>query len=267
VRIRADGGHFFVEGQISGARAGTGPACGLRPASLSGYDGRGWALRVRWRPLAGTAASAVIAGSQAREMVAAVPTDRRRGTLAVAVEGRAAPGWYLTGRYSWRGSRAAAIAATAPWAPPQPCAGEDDRTLAFGVDRRGVGWRCDAGLRTLVRAEDQRPFRRSLLAARAELDLASGWMLRCSWAVAWGAEVDLIGVTSPLPGQSVLRHWGRWREELVGGLQRQQAGWRWQIAVSARQPVPPEEADTAAPASPASSPPRLEIWTRGTFRW
>jgi hypothetical protein len=255
-----------VEGQFTGARAGVAPPFGLRPATLAGCAGGGWALRVRWRPVDDAAIGFLIAGSRFRELLAAIPTDRQRGNFALTIDTRPASGWRITIDYRWRGSDAKAVLATQPWLPPRELQRHDDRSLSVRLHRWGAGWRCSAGLRSLVSTSDESPGRRSLFASRAELALRHGWSVLCGWTLAWGADVDLIGVTLPLRGQPILRHWGRWREELVCGLERRRSRWRWQIAVSARQPEMPATTAQAAAMVPAGeSRRRWEVWMRATF--
>ena len=265
-RVRLTGARGLLEGQIAGSRTGAAPPFGLRPAALPGHDGSGWAVRGRWKPTSAVIVTALMAGSRVRESIAAMPADRRRATFGVALAGRPAPGWRLTLDYRWRGSSAAAIVATEPWAPPREAQRRDRRLLAAHLRRNGDRWMCLLGLRTVVESGAGVPQRRNLLESRGEIVLAGNWLLRAGWAVAWGADVDLIGVAAPLPSLSTLRHWGRWREELICGLQRLLVGWHWQVAVSLRRP----DRSALPYRSGFSAPPVTnlrELWVRGTYTW
>jgi len=265
-RVRVIGRHGLLEGQIAGSRTGTAPPFGLRPAALPRHDGSGWAVRGRWKPTGATVVAALLAGSRVRESIAAIPADRRRATFGVAFEVRPVPGWRLTLDYRWRGSSAAAIAASEPWVPPREVQRQDRRLLAAHLRRYGDGWMCLLGLRTMVDSGRAVPRRRSLLESRGEIALTGNWLLRVGWSAAWGADVDLVGVAAPLPGLSTLRHWGRWREELICGLQRLVVGWHWQLAVSLRRP----DRSALLYQSESSAPPATtlrELWVRGTYKW
>jgi hypothetical protein len=79
--------------------------------------------------------------------------------------------------------------------------------------------------------------RRNLLGLKADWKLRSGWSVRAGWSGAWGQDVDLVSVSSPLPGYVLPRHWGHWSTEACGGITRRSGPWRGDLGFSLREPA------------------------------
>lgn len=244
-----------IEGGWASRRGGEPGLLGVRPAMLATWDGSGWACRLRWRG-GGLDLELVIAGATGRE------EDPADGTTCRSIREASAacplPGgwegevrWRRQVRTSWEWSE------RFPWTPPVPVAPEVRTLTSINLRREGPArGRLSLDFRNLAVDDDGGSAGRNLLSAGwsgAETRLGRA---RLAWSRAWGDQVDLVGVLSPLPGYALPRHWGRWSGEIMAGLEAEAGIVGIQAAVARRFPAPGEAATTLT-----------EVWLQARIRW
>ncbi|MFH2053883.1 MAG: hypothetical protein ABIK96_15615 [bacterium] len=244
-----------LEGGWASRRGGEPGLLGVRPAMLATWDGSGWACRLRWKG-GGLDLELVIAGAKGRD------EDPADGITCRSIREAAAacplPGgwsaevrWRRQVRTSWEWSE------RFPWTPAFPVAPEVRTLTSIRLRREGPApGHLSLDWRNLAVDEGGGSAGRHLLSAGwsgAETRLGRA---RLGWSLAWGDQVDLVGVLSPLPGYALPRHWGRWSGEIMAGLEREAGIFGIQAAAARRFPAPGEPAATIT-----------EVWLQARIRW
>ncbi len=213
--------------------AATGGADGLeaarRSACLSGWRGRGWAARLRWRLPSGLDLAAILGTSRDRDSDLARGRRRQRTTGELRLAGR------VDDRLDWALRLRRIEESWLAWDPRQPWlpAGDDGRReriwLAASVAAPVGPGSGSASWRRL----EQAGAARHLLALRWERD-GPAVRFRVTLRSAWGDPLDLVAVSAPVAGLVRLRHWGAWEQGLGLGLSGR-GRWRWRLGAEWRR--------------------------------
>ena len=253
-----------IEAQLAGASLGLAPPLASRPAALPGWDGWGWAARVRYRASGAVGLGVLAAQGRWREHGAAAPRLGERAVMMLDLHWLPVVGLALTANYRWRQERYASWNEAAPWSPPVISDERQRRGLVLRAEGRYQVWQMEVAFRSYHSARASGPARRSLIAWQGSRPLAPGWQLRCHWTAAWGDEVDLVSVLNPLPGLAAFRHWGRWSGEFGGGLQWERWNWLMQGAASLRRG---EDSGGGTEGGVEAGATLVEVWLRCLRRW
>jgi hypothetical protein len=244
-----------MEGLLGFADLDEAPGLANRPAVLTGWDGRGFALRGFTRTGTGVVLRAMVhlgrhldrTGSRSRKekfLVDLQAGKKLSSQVDLAVRYRSTDfrAWNWSERY--------------PWQPPRAAASQR-RTI---ISAQVVLERTRVRGRLLVRSygldKETGNGRRSLISLTGRYSIDKAWKLRGAWVTAWGDPVDLVSAISPLTGMVLPRHWGRWRSETVLGLEWVRGGARIQAAGSLRHPEPGSEERAVQ-----------TIWVEAGIRW
>jgi hypothetical protein len=234
-----DAGTWLAELQLAAA-GGAQPLDGARrPACLSGWRGSGWALRAQARAPARIRAAMVVGASRDRDPDEARGRRRERRTLEVVLGRRVRGAISAELRLRRVTDTTHAWDPLQPWLPATPDGSRDRIWIVASLAGPVQGGEGRVAWRRLEEAGEAR----NLLAVRWRR--ASGAVIVHAAATsAWGAPVDLVAVSAPVPGLVRLRHWGGWSQGLQLGL-RSAGGAGWQLGGEWRR---------RAPASTATGP-------------
>lgn len=222
---------WLAELQAASSRGVTGLPGAVRPACLSGWRGRGWAVRVVSRLVKGWTASLVHGLAADRQPDDALGRRRRRSLVAVRIRGgrRGGPTWELRlrhtdeSRWTWDQFQ--------PWQPATISSRRLRTWLALGV---AVPWGAGDGRLTWRRLEEAGSVRDLLTVQWERRQGAVRW--RAAVQMAWGEPLDLVAVTAPVSGLVRLRHWGHWQNGVWLGAEGR-GRWRWQLGAELRRRI------------------------------
>ncbi len=239
------------------------PVMGQKHPVFGDWAGQGVAVRGTWRAATGLGCKVLIHRGRGQEDIAM--GRRRLRTLSDAMVTRTWPGgWRAEGRWRQGGEEVAAWSERFPWQPPAT-EWRDSRC----VTSLKVEWRDEnSRFRTLWRRLTQSRTRqdvgwekggsRDLLSLTFSHRIGQLWLLRGSWATAWGDAVDLVSAIVPFRGFVLPRHWGHWRSEQLLGLEFGGPRWRCQGAVSWRRVSSQMVVDRAD---------QLAAWLEAGWQW
>jgi len=244
-----------LEGQLGFADLAQAPGLASRPAVLPGWDGRGFTLRGFTRTGAGLSLRALVhlgrdldrTGSRNRKEKILIDLQAgkklsRQIELAIRYRSTEYRTWEWSERY--------------PWQPPRAAASQRRTILSAQVALNRPGMRGRLLVRSYGLSRNVGNGRRSLISFTGRHVLGRAWKLRGEWVTAWGDPVDLVSAICPLTGMVLPRHWGRWRSEMVLGLEWVRGGARVQAAGSLRH------------AEPGSAERTIwTIWAEAGIRW
>ncbi len=244
-----------VEGAAAWSCGGQPSPLAQRPAVLSGWEGRGWALRSVARPVRGMTLNCLVAGAEEAD-----PTGTqlsRRGLVEFMAGFVPSPGW--RGSLRWRDRRdgGEAVSPRYPWQPVLAAETEHEITTAAVLTWTGAGARVRTSVRSRDTAAAGEGAARYLWTVSGRWLTDNRWRLRASWGTAWGDETDLVSVLSPLRGYVIPRHWSRWRQEWMIGAGREIGSWRLQAGIAVRDPAP-----SSAPRKMA-----VQGWLEASAHW
>ncbi len=248
-------GFTRIEGGIASRRGGGPGFLGSRPDMLATWDGSGWACSLQGEA-GGLDLEIMAAGAAGRNEDPADGVTCR--TIREVAAGCPLPGGW-SGQARWRRQVLTSWewSERFPWTPPVPET-EEVRTLtSIRLRREGPGpGRLSLDWRNLVVDEDGGSAGRHLLSAGWSGGKSRLGRPRLGWSMAWGDEVDLVGVLSPLTGYALPRHWGRWSGEIMAGIEQDAGLLAIQAAAAHRFPAPGEQES-----------PITEVWLQAGVRW
>lgn len=244
-----------VEGACAWNRTESGPALGVRPPVLAGWWGHGWAMRAILLPQPRLAVKVMAAGGTGREPAPGQDrTDRR--ILEVEADWPLPQPWALSGRWRRQTTADWQWSERFPWQPAELLQTRETTLLSLTLAWSGPQTNASAGLRSLRAGPDPQAGSRHLLTLGGRRTLGPAWVLKGTWAAAWGDDLDLVSACSPFSGFLLPRHWGGWSSETLLGTEIAAQGWAAKIGVSRR-----------LPAAHCPGPADLGVWVETTLSW
>jgi len=226
-----------VEGILGYADLAKTPGLASRPAVLSGWDGRGLALRGFTRTGSGAVLRAMVhlgrnldrVGTRSRDVKTLIDLQAgkkisKKVEVAIRYRSTDLRAWGWSERY--------------PWLPPLTTGSQRRTIISARIVLEQPRLRARLMVRSYGLGREVDGGRRSLVSLTGRYVLGKAWKFRGSWVTAWGDPVDLVSAVSPLTGMVLPRHWGRWRSETVLGLEWVLGVARIQAAGSLRNPEP-----------------------------
>lgn len=224
-----------LEGQLGYADLAQAPGLASRPSVLSGWDGRGFALRGFTRTGSGVVLRALV--HLGRHLDRTGSRSRKEKTLIDIQAGKKlSPRIDLAVRYRSTDLRAWEWSERYPWQPPRAASSLRRTIISAQVVFEQPRLRGRLLVRSYGLDKEIGNGRRSLISLTGRYAVGKAWKLRGTWVTAWGDPVDLVSAISPLTGMVLPRHWGHWRSETLLGLEWVRGGVRIQAAGSLRHP-------------------------------
>ncbi len=219
------GGQWRIDADTAWAGGGFRTAGGGRNGLIPGDVGRGWSLRCAWRRRGHWKIGTLLAGGMALELQRGPGETDHRDIMGLRVERVLSDTSRLRARYrvtrTWRegwGERPV-------WEGPGVSQTRRDQIVSLGASGKWEQSNIHADLRGRELQKDGRRQRRARLLLGWDVDTLKGGSLSVRWTRAWGDDLDLVTVVSPVRGEVVIQHWGKaeqgmslgWRSALAGG--------------------------------------------------
>lgn len=194
-------------------------ACGGgRNGLIPGDAGRGWAWRSAWRPSGNDwRISSVMAVGQASAANRGPGETDHRDILGVRLKRSVNANLEFSARVRLLRHWRLGWSDRPAWEAPGMSRLTRDETVAIGGKRKSSSGSVSVDLRRRRRLDDQGEARRFLLQAGWNRHLGKTGSVHARWLRAWGDQLDLVTVVSPVPGEVLIQHWGVDQEGLAVG--------------------------------------------------